>query len=80
MCLGIPVPVVKVLEGGFAEVKIGDTLKKINIAMVPEAVEGDYLVLHAGFAITKISAEEAEKTYRMLEEIEQGKKIKSIFS
>ena len=79
MCLGIPVPVTKILEGGFAEVKIGDTEKKINIAMVPDARVGDYLVLHAGFAITIISAEEAEKTYQMLEEIEHGKEIKSIF-
>ncbi|HOD41716.1 MAG TPA: HypC/HybG/HupF family hydrogenase formation chaperone [Candidatus Wallbacteria bacterium] len=47
--------------------------------MVPDARVGDYLVLHAGFAITIISAEEAEKTYQMLEEIENGKEIKSIF-
>ncbi len=78
MCLGIPVPVVSIIGGGFAEVKIGDTLKKINIAMVPDALAGDYLVLHAGFAITKISAEEAEKTYKMLEEIEAGERVSSI--
>lgn len=74
MCLGIPVPVVKMLEGGYAEVSIGDVTKKVNVSMV-DAVEGDYVILHAGFAISVVSAEEAQKTYKMLEEIENGREM-----
>jgi len=74
MCLGIPVPIVKMIDQYYAEVKIGDVSKKINISMV-DAVVGDFVILHAGFAISVVSPEEAEKTYKMLESIENGSEM-----
>lgn len=74
MCLGIPVPIVKMIDQYYAEVKIGDVSKKINVSMVDAAV-GDFVILHAGFAISVVSPEEAEKTYKMLESIENGSEM-----
>jgi len=75
MCLGIPVPIVKLIDQCYAEVKIGAVSKKINVSMVEGAAVGDFVILHAGFAISIISPEEAEKTYKMLESIEKGNEI-----
>lgn len=74
MCLGIPVPIVKLIDQYYAEVKIGDVSKKINVSMV-DAKVGDFVILHAGFAISVVSPEEAEKTYKMLESIENGNEM-----
>jgi hydrogenase expression/formation protein HypC len=48
----------------------GGIIKLVNLAYVPEAVVGDYVLVHAGFAIATVDAEEAIKTLRYLEEIE----------
>jgi hydrogenase expression/formation protein HypC len=40
--------------------------------LVPEAVPGDYVIVHAGFALSRLDAEEAERTYQLLAELEQA--------
>lgn len=78
MCLGIPVLVISKENDNYAYVKIGEITKKINISMVPEVKVGDYVVLHAGFAISVINEIEAKKTFEMLNAIEKGEKINLI--
>jgi len=74
MCLAVPGQVLTI-EGEDAltrqgRVAFGGIVKQVNIAYVPEATVGDYVLVHAGFAITTIDAEQALKTLDYLAEIE----------
>jgi hydrogenase expression/formation protein HypC len=68
MCLSIPVKIISI-EGSMAEVSAGGTIFRAGMQMIEDAAPGDYVLLHAGFAIQKISTEEAEETMRLLREI-----------
>jgi len=68
VCLGIPARILK-LEGELAEVEIGGTMYKANIQLVPDAKIGEYVLLHAGFAIQKLDEREALETLKLLEEL-----------
>jgi hydrogenase expression/formation protein HypC len=68
MCLSIPVKIISI-DGSMAEVSAGGTLFKAGIHMIENARIGDYVLLHAGFAIQKISEEEAEETLKLLREM-----------
>lgn len=67
MCLGIPGKVVRWIEreGAFskAEVEFGGVRRACNMACVTEASEGDYVIVHAGIAITRIDEEEAQRVF-----------------
>jgi hydrogenase expression/formation protein HypC len=71
MCLSIPALIVSI-EGDMAEVSTGGSIFKAGLQMISEAKVGDYILLHAGFAIQKISEEEAEETLRILREIDNA--------
>jgi hydrogenase expression/formation protein HypC len=70
MCLGIPGKVVRWVDRtmpfAHAEIEFDGVRRACSMACVPEAIEGDYVIVHAGIAITKIDAIEAA---RVLEEI-----------
>ncbi len=68
MCLSIPVRIVTI-EGKMAEVSAGGTLFKAGLHMLEDVREGDYVLLHAGFAIQKINKSDAEETIRLFEEM-----------
>jgi len=67
MCLGIPMKV-KTIKGDFAEVESGQLIRTINIQMLPRIKVGDYVIVHAGFAIQKVDADKAEQTLRLIDE------------
>jgi len=73
MCLSIPVKIITI-EGSMAEVSAGGTIFKAGLHMIENANVGDYVLLHAGFAIQKISEEEAEETLRILREMNDAMK------
>ena len=52
-----------------ADVSVGGTLFKAGLQLVEDAREGDYVLLHAGFAIQKISEKEAKETLDILNEM-----------
>jgi hydrogenase expression/formation protein HypC len=68
MCLSIPAKIVSI-DGDMAEVSAGGALFKACLQMVENVKAGDYILLHAGFAIQKISESEAEETLRLFEEM-----------
>lgn len=68
MCLGIPMKI-KSLKGEFADVESGSLLRTVNIQVLPKIKIGDYVIVHAGFAIQKIDPKEAEKTLKLIDEI-----------
>ena len=63
------------IDGDLAEVSAGGTLFKANLCMIEDINPGDYILLHAGFAIQKLSESEAEETIRLLEEMTNSMEI-----
>ena len=68
MCLAIPMKVRKI-NGDFAEVECARLLRNINIQMLAGLKPGDYVLVHAGFAIQKVDPERAKETLRIADEI-----------
>ncbi|HAX93311.1 MAG TPA: HypC/HybG/HupF family hydrogenase formation chaperone [Bacteroidales bacterium] len=68
MCLSIPALILSI-NGSMAEVSAGGSVFKAGILMIEDARQGDYILLHAGFAIQKISEEEALETIRLIDEM-----------
>ncbi|MCM8808431.1 MAG: HypC/HybG/HupF family hydrogenase formation chaperone [Candidatus Omnitrophica bacterium] len=68
MCLAIPMKVESV-KGDFAVVSVGKIKKNVNISLLKNVKKGEYLIVHAGFAIEKLDEKEAKKTLEFLKEI-----------
>ena len=68
MCLAIPMKI-KEIRKEFALVESGRLLRTVNIQMLPGIKPGDYVLVHAGFAIEKLDPVRAKETLRMLDEI-----------
>jgi len=72
MCLAIPGKILECQEvGGMRQgrVQFGGIVRAVSLDFVPEAVVDDYVMVHVGFAISRVAAEEAERTYKLLEEM-----------
>ena len=75
MCLGIPGKIVEVFERNdlpMGKVEFGGIVKDICLAYTPEAEVGDYVLVHVGFAISRIDEAEAQETMAFLKEIEES--------
>jgi len=73
VCLGIPGRVLSVSEGDLrlAKVEFGGIVKEVCLAYVPEAGVGDFVIVHVGFAISRVDAAEAARVFSYLDEIEE---------
>lgn len=72
MCLAIPGKIMSVRGDAFnrmGRVSFGGIVKEVSLAYVPEAVVNDYVIVHVGFAISKLDTDEAEETLRYFEQI-----------
>ena len=75
MCLGIPGKVVEVYQQGdlpMGKVEFGGILKETCLAYTPEARVGDYVIVHVGFAISRVDEEEAQEIFSYLDQIGQA--------
>jgi hydrogenase expression/formation protein HypC len=68
MCLAIPAKVIEV-DGASALVTIEDVEYRASLLLLDDVAPGDFVMLHAGFAIEKVDAAEAAETLRLLNEI-----------
>ena len=74
MCLGIPGRVIEIRDDGplkMARVDFGGVRKEACLAYVPEVQLGDYVIVHVGFAISRVDEEEALRTLEMLRMIDE---------
>ncbi|HAT1775445.1 HypC/HybG/HupF family hydrogenase formation chaperone [Legionella pneumophila] len=62
MCLALPVQIDQVLEDNKAIVNLGGITKEISTVLLEQVSEGEYVIIHAGFALTKLDEREANKT------------------
>jgi hydrogenase expression/formation protein HypC len=72
MCLAVPGKVLTKQNIGGVEVgqvQFGGITRQVALGFVPEAEVGDYVMVHVGFAISRVDAEEAQRTYEILEQL-----------
>jgi hydrogenase expression/formation protein HypC len=72
MCLAIPGKVMtRETIGGITvgHVQFGGISRQVCLDFVPEAQAGDFVLVHVGFAISRVDADEAERTYQMLQQM-----------
>ena len=73
MCLAIPAKVLEV-QGGEALVDFGGVERRVILTLLPEAREGDYVLVHTGYAIQVLDQHEAVETLRIWQEILEQEK------
>jgi hydrogenase expression/formation protein HypC len=69
MCLAIPAKVVQKLENDQALVEVGGVHNQISLMLVENVNVGDYVIVHVGFAIARLNADEAAKSLELFDEI-----------
>ena len=72
MCLAIPGKILEIQEQGkmrAGRVQFGGIVRQVSLDFVPEAGLGDYVMVHVGFAISRVDQVEAERTYKLLQEM-----------
>jgi hydrogenase expression/formation protein HypC len=62
MCLALPARVVDLPEPGMALIDVGGVQKRISLALVDDVAPGDYVIVHVGYALTKLDPAEAQRT------------------
>ncbi len=75
MCLAIPGKIISIDEGAdpllrSGRVSFGGILKAVNLAYVPDAAVGDYVIVHVGFALNKVDEAEARQVFAYLSQVE----------
>lgn len=68
MCLAIPARVAEIREDDQAIVDLGGVKKDVSLALVEGVQVGDYVIVHVGYALTRLDPEEAEKTLALMAE------------
>lgn len=72
MCLAVPGKILETTDLGLSRigrVEFGGVSRQVQLDFVPEAQTGDYVLVHVGFAISKISEDEARRTYEVLRQL-----------
>lgn len=72
MCLAIPAKIEKLIDSRRATVELGGNRTDVIISLVPDAKVGDWVLVHAGYAITVLDEADAKATYELLAEMEGG--------
>ncbi len=68
MCLALPAQVAEIKEGDIAVIELGGVRKEVSLALVSDVGVGDYVLIHVGYALNKVSEDEAEKTLKLFAE------------
>ena len=69
MCLAVPMKLIKI-EGEKGLVEVGSVQREVGLQLVEDVKAGDYLIVHAGFAIQKLNEKEALETLALFREME----------
>lgn len=69
MCLAIPARVTDLLEGEMARVDLQGVSLEVSLALVENVAVGDYVVVHVGYALSRLDPEEAERTLALFDEM-----------
>jgi len=69
MCLAVPARVIEMRDDLLGLVELGGVVREVSFALLPDVAIGDYVLLHAGYALQKVDIAEAEETLRLLAEM-----------
>jgi hydrogenase expression/formation protein HypC len=72
VCLAIPGKIIVTVEENgvrMGRVQFGEISRLVSLDLVPEAQPGDFVLVHVGYAISRLDTEEADRTFRLLEEM-----------
>ncbi|NVM28694.1 MAG: HypC/HybG/HupF family hydrogenase formation chaperone [Candidatus Helarchaeota archaeon] len=73
MCLAIPGKVLEIDEtGDYAKVDFGGVTKRVGISLLESVSSGDYVIVHAGYAIEKLHEEEAKERLKLFQELAES--------
>ncbi|HEY7729103.1 MAG TPA: HypC/HybG/HupF family hydrogenase formation chaperone [Candidatus Eisenbacteria bacterium] len=80
MCLAVPGQVLEITRdeaAGFVtgKARFGGIVKDVNLTYTPEVAVGDYVIVHVGFALSRIGEEEAREVFRMLEQLGETREL-----
>ncbi len=70
MCLAIPARITKLIDADRALASVGGIVREINVALVPDVAIDDYVILHVGYALSKLDEAEAERTLAAMSDID----------
>lgn len=68
MCLAIPARITDLLLGRLAKAEVGGIVKEVNLSLVDDVAIGDFVIVHVGFALSKLQPNEAEATLALFAE------------
>ncbi len=71
MCLGVPMKVIEI-KGPRAVVELGGLKREVSVELLDEVEPGQWVIVHAGFAIETLSEDEARETLQMINEVLEG--------
>ena len=71
MCLAVPAEVIEILDSDLGTVEVGGAKTRVNLSLVDGVSVGDFVLVHAGFAIEKVDETEARRTMELFEQLEQ---------
>lgn len=72
MCLAIPAKIIALLENDRATVSIGGAQQDISLTLVEDVAVGDYVIVHVGYALSKLDPEEAARTLELFQEMNEA--------
>ncbi len=72
MCLAVPMKIVS-RDGYNAQAELDGVSRQVSLRLVEEVQVGDYVLVHAGFAIERVDEDEAEETLKIMQQIASGK-------
>jgi len=72
MCLAIPAKITRIDESGQGTASYIGSEVKVNLSLVPQVKRGDWVIIHAGFAISVMNAKEARATLRLFKELAEA--------
>ena len=70
MCLAVPMQIIKILADGKALVKQDELETEVDLTLIPDPQVGDYVIIHAGYAIESLDLEEAEQRLKLFQAME----------
>lgn len=79
MCLGVPGKIIELVDENpttrAGKVNFGGIVKEVNLAFVPDAIPGEYVIVHVGFAISKVDEKEAHQVFEYLKKMDDLKEL-----
>jgi hydrogenase expression/formation protein HypC len=72
MCLALPARITEIHDDDTATVTLGGVRKQVSLALIEDTAVGDYVIVHVGYALSKLDPAEAERTLALLTELGTG--------